>query len=171
MYLWALEQYPIPVKSATAAVLSAIADIAAQKLRGENNFRLNSVIFQAIVAGGYRAPILHFWIAGVEKLCGKYAPVWIKVALDQIVFAPALIFGYLAIVARFNGKSWKEFKEDLKKTFRKIMINNYKVWPIVSLFNFKFVPVHLRVLVSNIVGFFWTIYLILSTQEKKEKKV
>ncbi|CAN0482621.1 unnamed protein product [Laminaria digitata] len=36
-----------------------------------------------------------------------------------------------------------------------MMVNNLKIWPWVSFVNFAFVPVNLRVLVSNVVAVFW----------------
>lgn len=35
------------------------------------------------------------------------------------------------------------------------------LWPLVSLLNFTFVPVHRRMIVGGVVGLFWGIYLSL----------
>lgn len=42
-----------------------------------------------------------------------------------------------------------------------LMINGWKLWPVVALFNFVFVPVSRRIIVASIVGLFWGIYLSL----------
>jgi hypothetical protein len=34
-----------------------------------------------------------------------------------------------------------------------------KLWPLVSIFNFSFVPVEKRIIVGSLVGLFWNIYL------------
>jgi len=41
------------------------------------------------------------------------------------------------------------------------MISGWKLWPLVSLLNFTLVPVEKRVLVGNIVGLLWGVYLSL----------
>jgi len=41
---------------------------------------------------------------------------------------------------------------------------NYKVWPLVNILSFKYVPANLRVLFGNIIGIFWTAYVIKLTK-------
>lgn len=42
-----------------------------------------------------------------------------------------------------------------------LMINSWKLWPLVALFNFVFVPVDRRIIVGSVFGLFWGIYLSL----------
>jgi hypothetical protein len=42
-----------------------------------------------------------------------------------------------------------------------LMINGWKLWPMVAFLNFVFVPVNHRIIVASIVGLFWGIYLSL----------
>lgn len=39
--------------------------------------------------------------------------------------------------------------------FVTMMVSNWRVWPWVAFANFAFVPVELRVLVTNVVAVFW----------------
>lgn len=41
------------------------------------------------------------------------------------------------------------------------MINSWKLWPMVAIINFIFVPVDRRVILNSIIGLFWGIYLSL----------
>jgi len=52
---------------------------------------------------------------------------------------------------------------DVCKNTYPMMSAGWKLWPIVSLFNFTVVPAQKRVLVGSIVGLFWGIYLSLLT--------
>ncbi len=145
--------------------LSGSADIVAQRIASPDKpIQFKTALFQAVVAAGYRIPALQLWL----RIVDKYS-LFQKVLLDQLVFSPVLIAGYLAIVALAKGKTLKEFLGDMKGNYFKILLNNYKLWPLVSWINYKFVPLKFRVFVSMFVGFFWTIYLILSTTHSKNK--
>jgi hypothetical protein len=50
------------------------------------------------------------------------------------------------------------------------LLANWKIWTIPQIFNLSLVPVHLRVLVANLVAFVWNIYLSSKSQKKIEKK-
>lgn len=41
------------------------------------------------------------------------------------------------------------------------MINSWKVWPLVAIFNFILVPVERRIILNSVIGLFWGIYLSL----------
>lgn len=45
-------------------------------------------------------------------------------------------------------------QERIARDFVPLMIANWKVWPIINLINFKFVPPKLQVLFGNIVSIF-----------------
>lgn len=47
----------------------------------------------------------------------------------------------------------------LTKLFVPVMLAQYRVWPLVSYVNFNHVPAALHVLVVNLVGLFWNIFL------------
>ena len=40
-----------------------------------------------------------------------------------------------------------------------VILNNYKVWPLAQFLNFYYIPMVFRLGFSNIVGFFWTIFV------------
>lgn len=44
-----------------------------------------------------------------------------------------------------------------------------KIWPLVNVINFKFVPANLRVLFGNFVGFLWGIYVMQLTNSSAAK--
>jgi hypothetical protein len=94
--------------------------------------------------------------------------VFVKILLDQLLFSPTVLFGYLSILAFANQQLFEEYKNTFRPTSGKywqILFVNWRVWPIVNIINFRFVPVHLRVLFTNIVGYFWGIYLILQSSK------
>jgi peroxisomal membrane protein 2 len=39
--------------------------------------------------------------------------------------------------------------------YPRLQLNGWKVWPLVSLINYRYVPVQFRVLFANVVALFW----------------
>lgn len=72
-----------------------------------------------------------------------------RVALDQLVFAPIAIGVFLSTMATLEGGSPQA---KLESTYTTALTKNWMLWPWVQLANFKFVPLHHRVLTANIVS-------------------
>jgi protein Mpv17 len=72
-----------------------------------------------------------------------------RVLTDQTVFASTNLFVFLSSMAIMEGKDPMKRLEDTYTTGLK---KNWMVWPVVQFTNFKFVPLHHRVLVVNIVS-------------------
>ena len=58
----------------------------------------------------------------------------------------------------------------MKKNFWDVLLANYYYWPIVNYFNFKYVPLHLRMAGVNLSSLFWNVYLALKNQNSKALK-
>jgi len=54
---------------------------------------------------------------------------------------------------------WSLATQKLVENLGSVFLMQYKVWPLVNYFVFKFVPERMRVLTSNIVSVFWNAYL------------
>ena len=87
-----------------------------------------------------------------------------KVFLDQTTFSPAYNLFYFYVIGLLEGRSLQFIHDKIAREFVLVMMMNYKVWPLVNVLNFKFVPPNLRVLFGNIVGIFWTAYVIQLTK-------
>lgn len=79
-----------------------------------------------------------------------------RVAVDQGVFAPVMVGVFLSSMAALEGGSPTE---KLDKNYVNALKANYMLWPFVQLVNFKFVPLHHRVLAVNVVSLGWNCYL------------
>ena len=49
--------------------------------------------------------------------------------------------------------------EKCRTDFRDVAIMNWRIWPITNAINFGVVPLQFRVLVNQLVSFFWFAYL------------
>ena len=87
-----------------------------------------------------------------------------RVFLDQATFSPAYNLFYFYVIGLMEGRSLQYIHDKISREFLLVMMMNYKVWPLVNVLNFKYVPANLRVLFGNIVGIFWTAYVIKLTK-------
>jgi hypothetical protein len=73
-------------------------------------------------------------------------------------------------MAAFRGDNLIDATHVAGKEFWPIMFAGWKLWPLVSLCDFVLVKtVKMRVLVGNLAGFGWTVYLCLVTPRKVER--
>lgn len=74
-----------------------------------------------------------------------------KVAVDQLTFSPFSNWLYFYVIGLIEGRSLSAISQLVARDFVPLMIANFKIWPAVTFFNFKFVPPQLQVLFGNIV--------------------
>ena len=72
------------------------------------------------------------------------------------------MFGVLEI-----GEFWKSIK-NTTDCFWEVIKTNWLIWPAGNLINFFLIPIHFRVLFSNIIGFLWTIFITWKAHRDKE---
>jgi len=63
---------------------------------------------------------------------------------------------YFYVIAAFNGVPLAITHAKVAREFVPLLIDNWKVWPAVSLVNFAFVPPQLQVLFGNVISIFCT---------------
>ncbi len=178
-YLVELNSRPLQTKSLTSAVLSVVSDLLAQKLNGASltSLDLISIRNQFLLGLLFRGPIVHYWYSILEEFfrrlgfSGKKSESLSvavgKVFCDQTAFSPLFTAAYFYALGFLQGRSISSVNSQLAKEFIPILLANYKIWPLVNLINFKLIPPNLRVLFGNLVGVFWTAYVIKMTSGKK----
>ena len=127
-----------------------------------------------------RGPWCHWWYEFLDYLFVKLGyrtkkaqEQWIvaigKVALDQLTFGVFFTWLYFYAIGVLEGQTLDKMNQTVREQLWPVLIMNWKVWPLVNLLNFKFVPTQLRVLVGNIVAIFWLVYLISATSNQAAK--
>ncbi|KYM98561.1 Protein Mpv17, partial [Cyphomyrmex costatus] len=101
------------------------------------------------------------WYMVLDKYLGSkgYSVAIKKVACDQLFFAPTFIAVLLITIGICQGKDIKKLKIKLANEYSDILINNYKLWPMVQLVNFSLVPLHYQTLVVQSVALLWNSYI------------
>mmetsp|Transcript_11186 Transcript_11186/g.21100 ORF Transcript_11186/g.21100 Transcript_11186/m.21100 type:complete len:196 (+) Transcript_11186:217-804(+) len=172
-------QAPLCTKALTAAVLSSASvmqwctrDVpkkgnvtnAAHRTRAAKMF-----LFGLLWAG----PSNHYWNIIIEHLfkdakrTSRTAAK--KVVVDQLTYGPLcnlVAMTYISLLV--EGHHWKSYCASLLRKFASAQVQSWKVWPLATLINYKFVPVHLRPVFMNLVALLWTTFLVSSSAYKKD---
>ena len=80
-----------------------------------------------------------------------------------------MVMSFFVSQTLMNGGTWNDVKTRLEKHYINTLKMNLLVWPAAMLFNFKFIPLEFQVLYSNIIGFFWGMYLSYTIHKHKLK--
>lgn len=84
-----------------------------------------------------------------------------KMAIDQFLFSPVFTLLYFYMRALAEDRSLASTTDVLRRDFMGIMKSSWAVWIPANFLNYLLIPVDLRVLFGNLVGFFWNAYLII----------
>jgi len=119
---------------------------------------------QSTVASLYGAPIGHMWFGAllpaiISPLKAKPARVIASVILDNTLFSAFSISTGVFLLEYLKSGSVETSVNNVKDKFLTIISNSMKFWCIVSTLNHTFMPVHLKVLVGNICGIVWQVYM------------
>ncbi|KAH8594631.1 sym-1 [Bisporella sp. PMI_857] len=161
-YQMKLAKSPLLTQSITTAVLFATGDTMAQQLvekKGLKNHEYARTGRMALYGGAIFGPAATTWFKFLQNkivLRNKNAEIVARVAADQTIFASTNLFVFLSSMAIMEGSSPQK---KLDSTYWNALTKNWMVWPFVQAVNFKFVPLHHRVLVVNVISLGWNCYL------------
>uniref|UniRef100_A0A914VLX5 Mitochondrial inner membrane protein Mpv17 n=1 Tax=Plectus sambesii TaxID=2011161 RepID=A0A914VLX5_9BILA len=172
-YQRALTKRPLITQMCSAGILAGSGDVIAQlavEKRKLKNYDLIRTGRFFVLGSCYVAPVLFRWFRILERIPGnpKVAPL-VRLAVDQIAFAPCLLSGFLINLRILEGNSPKESFDHWKKEFKGYMLASWKVWPMVQLVNFYLVPLQYRILVVQTVALFWNTYIAYRTQKPPDE--
>jgi hypothetical protein len=147
----------------TAIVAKAVATGRADLWVALRQFLVNAVVI---------TPLAHTWHKNLDQMCahmpaGARKTVTMAV-LDQSLFNPTINACFLSVNSILDGFSREEIVRRLRTLLPGIVVNSVKVWGTLAVVNYSSVPVQFRVLTGNLVGFFWTIWLLLSTRTQSK---
>lgn len=182
-YRRAFEASPWATLAVTNGTLSVVADSLAQTFERRDKVRAGEQTQWDVARSGRflafgvgMAPLLAEWNFFIERRfplrtqLGKVslAALGRRVAVDQIAFAPfglALFVGAMGLMEGHTSAAALEKKyHDL---YVPALLANWKVWPLIQLVNFRFMPLSMRVPFTSACGIAWTLYLsILNGREE-----
>ena len=113
-----------------------------------------------------RGPVLHYFHTFLDKVIfsrfnqNSALVVLAKLIIDQALFAPLFTSLYFYLIVLMKDEKLKSTTRKLQYELWPIMKSNWTVWIPANFIGYYLVPLELRVLWNNIVGLFWTAYLI-----------
>ena len=181
-YNWYLRQCtdnPFVTKSISAAIVTSVGDSLSQGIAahmGKEDFSLNIFRLATFFLCGllYVGPFVHAWYEFLlvisQRLEKKYeisrtTKALVELFVDQTfgvaMFFPAYFYVYecLEALVKMRQPSLASAHKKCLEQVSKVIVTQYKIYPLTNFINFFFVPTQLRVLYSNIVSVFWNIYL------------
>ncbi|KAJ3195460.1 Protein required for ethanol metabolism [Irineochytrium annulatum] len=159
-----LHRHPILVQSLSTGALFGLGDVIAQQAvdrKGKDHDFFRTARLMAF-GGCLAGPCVAVWYPFLQKsvtAANPTANLLLRVAGDQLLFAPLFIGIFFGATGFMEGKSVDEVKDRLEKGYLPALYNNWKLWPAVQLVNFAFVPILYRSLVVNVVATGWNTYL------------
>eukprot|EP00891_Asterochloris_glomerata_P007800 jgi/Astpho2/7800/Aster-06091 len=149
-------------------ILAGISDITAQKLVSSRPLNWRRTLAMALFGLVYGGPSNHYWQDFTNKMLkGRKdnASVVKKLLLDNLVFSPVynvLMMTYISAVV--EGRSATYTRNKLTTDFPQLQLNSWKVWPLISICIYKYVPLKLRTLAVQLVALFWGTFVILRSR-------
>mmetsp|Transcript_66009 Transcript_66009/g.113466 ORF Transcript_66009/g.113466 Transcript_66009/m.113466 type:complete len:222 (+) Transcript_66009:24-689(+) len=158
-YTDALKSNPLKTKAATAFILSGISAVISKMQN--NGWKIDADVLTTAFQMALMScpPWSHYWYPILDMISKN--PV-IKTIIDQVFWRPLMIAYSFVLVNLFRGKSLLEIKNILKESFPTTVKNAWRIWPAAQLLNQLVVPLHLRTVSMDCVGFFWDMYLTLA---------
>ncbi|WJX54262.1 hypothetical protein P8452_40167 [Trifolium repens] len=195
-YQNSLSVHPVKTQVTTSGILWAVGDVTAQYIthsaaaassakkrlqlsvteEADAKFVIDwrRVAVTSMFGLGFVGPVGHFWYEGLEKFISlrlKLMPktaqsVATKVAMDGLIFGPVHLFVFFTYMGLSAGKTIPQVKEDLKTNYFPALVLEGGVWPIVQVFNFRYVPVKYQLLYVNLFCLLDSAFLSWLEQQK-----
>ncbi|KAI5159742.1 protein Mpv17 [Nematocida ausubeli] len=85
-----------------------------------------------------------------------------KMLFDQLVWSPFGTFMFIFVASLVDSSDFS-IKKVLRDYFR-ILFDSYKIWPILQMINFLFVPLEMRVVFISMASLLWNTYVKIARQ-------
>jgi len=183
-YMEELERRPLVTKMWSSGIILALGDYLAQKIEQHKNKSKDSIdpkrlavyaIFGALIS----APLLHIMYELLDHKLPmphgnlfSHPPGWKrKVAghllFDQTVIEVLWLMSFFAGTKLLEGHTVQDMVQSIRRDFPPALVDAWKIWPALQLFNFSLVPVNLRVLMVSFIDVGWTAYLSIFSHGSK----
>ncbi|XP_046441007.1 protein Mpv17-like [Daphnia pulex] len=163
-----LHKYPYGIQAVQTAILMGTGDFLSQVFVEKTEAKDYNFLRTAKFAGFglcVAGPAIRGWYNVLDRYIKSpgVKGVLLKVSVDQLLFAPTFLVIFLSTMGTLNGEGPKQISTRVKQDFPEILVTNWKVWPMVQMVNFYFIPLQHRVVVAQFVAVFWNTYLAFVT--------
>lgn len=164
-YFQRLYTSPVKTKAITSCVIATLGSFISQKISGAKRINEDTLLAFALFGLFFGGPLPHYFYSSIQPFVKN--PL-IFLLVERLLYTPCYQALALYMLSLFEGNSHKESSKQMKKLYWPILIANLKYLTLLQYINLKYVPPVLRVLMVNLIGFFWAIYL--AQQRSKHSK-
>lgn len=171
-YFQALYNNPIRTKSLTSGIVAALANLISQRILSKKSFDQDSFIAYALHGLLFGGTIPHFFFEILGKIFprGSNNIITKQLLTERMIFAPLFQAFNLYMLARLEGKSHATALSELQTLYWPLLMDNFKYLTIFQCINFGVIPQSVRVLYTNLIGFFWVIFISYKRVKAAQKK-
>ncbi|EZA49320.1 hypothetical protein DMN91_000259 [Ooceraea biroi] len=166
-YLQRLYTNPLKTKAITSCIITALGNVVSQKLSGAKQLNEDSVLAFALFGLFFGGPVPHYFYTYIHLLVRS--PLGILL-IERLIYTPCFQALALYMLAIFEGKPHRLAHAQMQKLYLPMLIANLKYLTLLQYINIKYVPPMLRVLVVNLIGFMWVVYLATKRAKASKQK-
>ncbi|KAK9295575.1 hypothetical protein QLX08_010138 [Tetragonisca angustula] len=164
-YFQSLYTSPLKTKAITSCVIAAFGNFISQKISGAKHFNEDSFLAFALFGLFFGGPLPHYFYTYIHPFVRN--PL-LLLLIERCLYTPCYQGLTLYMLSIFEGNSHDNAWKQMKKLYWPVITANLKYLTLLQFINLKYVPPILRVLVVNLIGLFWAIYL--AQQRSKQSK-
>ena len=161
---------PLSVAVGTSLTTYFCGDIIAQEISGDpyDWKRTARMLLIGSVASvpGYK---WFLYLGSHFNYGSAVGSIAIKVAIQQVVFAPVFNSYFFGMQALLSGETVHGVVQRLRAAVPESILSSAKFWPAVTALNFTLIPAHLRFAFSGVFAVVWQTYLSFLNRKKEEK--
>ncbi|XP_077280747.1 PXMP2/4 family protein 3 [Temnothorax americanus] len=166
-YLERLYNSPLRTKAVTSCIVAVLGNVASQKLSGAKQLNEDSVLAFALFGLLFGGPVPHYFYTYVRLFVKN--PLGILL-IERLIYTPCFQALALYLLAIFEGKPHQVACAQMQRLYLPALMANLKYLTLFHFINIKYVPPMLRVLVANLIGFAWIIYIANKRAKVSKKK-
>ncbi|XP_069673609.1 peroxisomal membrane protein 2 [Periplaneta americana] len=171
-YFQQLYEHPVRTKSVTSCLIATLGNLTSQYLAGVKVINQDSLIAYGLFGLLFGGSVPHYFYRALDTYISDdvaLAPLK-HLALERLIFMPLFQVLALYMLARLEGKSQQQAAKQLSQMYWPVVIANWKWISLLQFINFTFVHPMLRVLVANLIGFVWVVYMAKKRRQARDQK-
>ncbi|OAD62773.1 Peroxisomal membrane protein 2 [Eufriesea mexicana] len=147
---------PLKTKAITSCIIATLGNFLSQKISGVKRINEDSLLAFALFGLFFGGPLPHYFYTYIQPFVKN--PLMLLL-VERCLYTPCYQALALYMLSLFEGNTHKDSYKQLKKLYWPVLTANLRYLTLLQYINLKYVPPVLRVLVINLIGFFWAIYL------------
>ncbi|CAH1104109.1 unnamed protein product [Psylliodes chrysocephalus] len=170
-YFGQLFEHPLRTKAITCCAIATAGNYASQRLSGEKVLNTHSLLAYSLYGLVFGGTIPHYFYNFLEGIVSEEASFAVvkKLFIERLIYSPLYQAFTLYILARLEGKDHKTAVKQLQDLYWLVLSSSWKYLTVIHLINLSVVPPVMRVFITNLMGFFWTIYLANKRRQQQAK--